>query len=195
MLKIVIVEDVHDNIESLMNLLTESKYEYEILAIADNLADAKVALENPNIDVAFLDIQLKDGMIFSLLDELKKGSGLGFELVFTTAFSNFEMAVKAIQFACLDYLTKPLQQERLNEVLAKIAIKKNNNTPNDQLNILLEAVKQNFQYPQSISVALSKGVFEIVSIENIQYLQADSCLLYTSPSPRDATLSRMPSSA
>ena len=26
-------------------------------------------------------------------------------------------------------------------------------------------------------------------------LQASSCLLYTSPSPRDATLSRMPSSA
>ena len=25
--------------------------------------------------------------------------------------------------------------------------------------------------------------------------QADNCLLYTSPSPRDATLSRMPSSA
>ena len=27
------------------------------------------------------------------------------------------------------------------------------------------------------------------------FLQADACLLYTSPSPRDATLSRMPSSA
>ena len=32
-------------------------------------------------------------------------------------------------------------------------------------------------------------------IENKTYMQAVPCLLYTSPSPRDATLSRMPSSA
>ena len=31
--------------------------------------------------------------------------------------------------------------------------------------------------------------------ENIDKLHAMACLLYTSPSPRDATLSRMPSSA
>ena len=31
--------------------------------------------------------------------------------------------------------------------------------------------------------------------EEIYFLNTDTCLLYTSPSPRDATLSRMPSSA
>ena len=35
---------------------------------------------------------------------------------------------------------------------------------------------------------------DILLINEIDY-QADGCLLYTSPSPRDATLSRMPSSA
>ena len=33
------------------------------------------------------------------------------------------------------------------------------------------------------------------SINLYDQLEADTCLLYTSPSPRDATLSRMPSSA
>ena len=32
-------------------------------------------------------------------------------------------------------------------------------------------------------------------INNLEYRKAMLCLLYTSPSPRDATLSRMPSSA
>ena len=32
-------------------------------------------------------------------------------------------------------------------------------------------------------------------IEELKISQGDDCLLYTSPSPRDATLSRMPSSA
>ena len=35
----------------------------------------------------------------------------------------------------------------------------------------------------------------LVAIEDSVWVQADVCLLYTSPSPRDATLSRMPSSA
>ena len=34
--------------------------------------------------------------------------------------------------------------------------------------------------------------FNTQSIHNVQF---NNCLLYTSPSPRDATLSRMPSSA
>ena len=34
-----------------------------------------------------------------------------------------------------------------------------------------------------------------VSYQHLMYLSLNPCLLYTSPSPRDATLSRMPSSA
>ena len=44
----------------------------------------------------------------------------------------------------------------------------------------------------------NKGVDAVVARMNLQYkvpLQCDDCLLYTSPSPRDGLLSRMPSSA
>ena len=33
------------------------------------------------------------------------------------------------------------------------------------------------------------------TMDHIVYIQSERCLLYTSPSPRDATLSHMPSSA
>ena len=36
---------------------------------------------------------------------------------------------------------------------------------------------------------------DVSSFEDMDSLIANTCLLYTSPSPRDATLSRMPSSA
>ena len=43
---------------------------------------------------------------------------------------------------------------------------------------------------------VSKAVLEAQgSIMTNKYAEGYSCLLYTSPSPRDATLSRMPSSA
>ena len=42
-----------------------------------------------------------------------------------------------------------------------------------------------------------KKTFLLLSFQNnpVEYQRYLSCLLYTSPSPRDATLSRMPSSA
>ena len=40
---------------------------------------------------------------------------------------------------------------------------------------------------------LTKG--NLLNSSDIEYALQDICLLYTSPSPRDATLSRMPSSA
>ena len=51
-----------------------------------------------------------------------------------------------------------------------------------QLDFKPFAIGVRIEHPQSL-------------IDSIQYNQPRSCLLYTSPSPRDATLSRMPSSA
>ena len=47
---------------------------------------------------------------------------------------------------------------------------------------------------QALIAAKHRGVLVQVILEN-NYSQAWSCLLYTSPSPRDRTRSRMPSSA
>ena len=47
-------------------------------------------------------------------------------------------------------------------------------------------------------VAVADGVQAVAEFQNQQperVVNHESCLLYTSPSPRDATLSRMPSSA
>ena len=55
----------------------------------------------------------------------------------------------------------------------------------------------NFTVPSSVGVSLKFNV-QLDQIQNIQGTMntcTNICLLYTSPSPRDATLSRMPSSA
>ena len=54
---------------------------------------------------------------------------------------------------------------------------------NKELNILLSA-------PRGFCAGVERAI-EIVE----KSIQKYGCLLYTSPSPRDATLSRMPSSA
>ena len=50
--------------------------------------------------------------------------------------------------------------------------------------------------PLSISTAEKSQINQIIKSKNVVFFNVNKpCLLYTSPSPRDATLSRMPSSA
>ena len=60
----------------------------------------------------------------------------------------------------------------------------------------LQAMGAPFRQPEWSALALMEGP-DYVRAAHDAFLRAgaDICLLYTSPSPRDATLSRMPSSA
>ena len=50
--------------------------------------------------------------------------------------------------------------------------------------------------PFSRAYTFSDSIYEVVPFYNSQPIEYDKhCLLYTSPSPRDRSLSRMPSSA
>ena len=51
-------------------------------------------------------------------------------------------------------------------------------------------IKDKLEYLLQINIDISKIITPLVIFENLY-----SCLLYTSPSPRDRVLSRMPSSA
>ena len=46
-----------------------------------------------------------------------------------------------------------------------------------------------------LAIGLFEGLDDVHQVASNQILDIKGCLLYTSPSPRDATLSRMPSSA
>ena len=62
---------------------------------------------------------------------------------------------------------------------------------------ILGALKSVVMSPSELESAFEEGVgFDGSSVEGFSRIsESDTCLLYTSPSPRDATLSRMPSSA
>ena len=188
-LNTIIVEDSEQITETIELLLEQSTTPTNILGKAQTIKEASQLIAHSDIDLAILDIQLREGNIFSLLEDLKKKDNISFDIIFITAHSSFENAVKAIEFACLDFITKPISQDSLNKALQKVAKRHESNThEKDRIELLLELIQNNLDKPKSISIALPRGIIEIIELHEV-------CLLYTSPSPRDLSTSRMPSSA
>lgn len=182
-LRVVIIEDVHENIETLSLLLEKNEQDIHIIGTADTMESAKNLLLNhaQDIDLAFLDIQLKEGVIFDVLHDISRYAHMNYEVVFVTAHSSFEYATKAINFACLDYITKPISSEKLDATIKKaLERRQKESTSDEQVKYLLELIKGNMSAPHSISVSLPKGILEIIDLDQIDYLKADenTCIFY-----------------
>lgn len=174
-LKVVIVDDSIENIETLQYLLDHSDHDVDIAATAMNLKDAESIMQIHDIDIAFLDIQLKKGSIFEVLENLKRTHPINYELVFVTAYGSFEYALKAIRYACLDFITKPIDHQALDRVLSIAAEKKRSKTPQipDQLDFVIKFLNSQNELPESIGIILPKGIIEFVPLSQIIYFKAD----------------------
>ena len=88
-----------------------------------------------------------------------------------------------IFFGALIYLKIPQKvTEMLNKMISDI---KNEIDESEKLRTEAKTLLDNAQHKLDSAQSVSNQILE----------DAKNCLLYTSPSPRDATLSRMPSSA
>lgn len=88
--------------------------EFVVVAEASNVNDAIVLIEKEQPDLIFLDIHMPEKSGFDLLEELTVVP----EVVFTTAYNQY--AVKAFEVNALDYLVKPLRDERFTITIEKI---------------------------------------------------------------------------
>jgi diguanylate cyclase (GGDEF)-like protein len=114
--KILIVDDMPENIGVLFELL--NKEYYEILVAQTGESALEVALsEHP--DLILLDIMMPNGIDgFETCDRLKHHQICQrTPIIFMTALSDIEDKIHGFNLGAVDYITKPFQQE---EVLARI---------------------------------------------------------------------------
>lgn len=87
---------------------------WELKATCRSVADAYEALYQNNIDVIFLDINMPNVTGIEFLSTLKNPP----HVVFTTAYA--EYAAKAFDLKAVDYLVKPITEERFREAIDKV---------------------------------------------------------------------------
>ena len=112
-MRAIIIDDERLARKELYNLL-KNYPEIEIVDQAVNADDALEKIKRLNPDLIFLDIQMPGKTGFELLEELDKVP----KVIFTTAYDEF--ATRAFDVNALDYLLKPIQEERLKDTITKV---------------------------------------------------------------------------
>ena len=112
-MRAIIIDDERLARKELNNLL-KNYPEIEIVDQAVNADDALEKIKRLNPDLIFLDIQMPGKTGFELLEELDKVP----KVIFTTAYDEF--ATRAFDVNALDYLLKPIQEERLKDTITKV---------------------------------------------------------------------------
>lgn len=113
-LKAVIIEDEVPAARLLHSTICRLRPEWDVEILPGNVEEAvEWFAGNEHPDLIFLDIQLADGNSFDFLSDAKPSS----TIIFTTAYD--EYAIRAFSVNSIDYILKPVDEERLLEAIVK----------------------------------------------------------------------------
>jgi two-component system LytT family response regulator len=115
-MNVVIIEDEKNAQEVLENMLSLINKDINILGIAENVPDAIKLITKKKPQVVFLDIHLKNGTGFDVLEGLEDYKG---KIVFTTAYENY--AIKAFKYSAFDYILKPINPLELKTTITELS--------------------------------------------------------------------------
>lgn len=162
-LSIAIVEDEKNSREGLKNLLEEFCPDTLVCGMAANVDDGLALIEREKPDLVLLDIEMQRATGFDLLEKVPQ---IDFEVVFTTAYEQY--ALKAIKFSALDYLLKPIDVKELILAVDRVRNKRNESKARQQVELLLENLKNDAAKNHKITLSTSDGMMFIPVMDIIR---------------------------
>ena len=150
MYKALIIDDIDNCRLTLAQDLEDYCPTIKVIGEADGVQNGIIQIASKQPDVVFLDIQMKDGTGFDLLEKLGE---FNFQVIFTTALDTF--GIKAIKFSALDYLLKPVDPDELVKAVDKLEAVSASKQTQDNISLLLENMKD--IKPDNRRIALSSA--------------------------------------
>lgn len=157
--------DDEDNARHLLNkLLEDLPFPIDVVGEADDVAAGVRLIEAENPDLVFLDIQLKSGTGFDILNQLP---GLKAEVIFVTAYNQY--AIRAFDFAALGYLLKPLRISDLRDALERFFARHQPGKSDQRLRTFMS----NQQTSNNRLVVPDLNGFRVLTLPEIIYLRGE----------------------
>ena len=163
-MRVVIIEDEKPAAQKLQKAIIKCNGNIEVAAILNSTKDATAWLrENPLPELIFMDIELSDGLSFSIFEEVP----ITCPVIFTTAYDEYWQ--EAFEHNSIDYLLKPVLQEKLETALKKYETLKKYFTLNYQK--LKQWQSENNEYKKRFLVKRGADYISIKT-EDIPYFYA-----------------------
>ncbi|MGH1383336.1 LytR/AlgR family response regulator transcription factor [Kordia sp.] len=163
MINSIIIEDEQSSMEYLVSILKRNHKNVKVLGWASDVESAVTLIKKKEPEIVFLDIQLKDGSGFEVLDKLQ--NEMTFEVIFTTGFVDYKE--KAMDYFAFYYLNKPIQETQLQKVLNMYELKR---SAFDKRKY--EAFKHQVESKYDAITIFERGEYTSVKFSNILYCEA-----------------------
>ncbi len=112
-MNVLIIEDESLAADKLELMLKEVNPAISVMGKIGSIEESVKWLYQHTADLIFLDIQLSDGISFSIFEQIS----INTPIIFTTAYDQY--AIKAFQVNSISYLLKPIRKNDLAESLKK----------------------------------------------------------------------------
>ena len=110
-MKILIVEDEQDMLQNMKDFLLKENF---VVETAESIAEARNKIGVYTYDCILLDINLKDGSGFQLLEELKRKNIEDGGVIIVSARNSLDDRLEGLNLGADDYLAKPFHMAELN---------------------------------------------------------------------------------
>ncbi len=172
MINAVLIDDEIDSIKVLQRLLNEYCPDVNIIGAADGAETGTQLIQSTQPDLVFLDIEMKQGNAFDLLNRLMP---FKFQVIFVTAFDNY--AIKAFRYSALDYLLKPVDIDDMKHAVESAKERMKGNIFFNQMKLLLHNI-ENYQIAQqNIAIPTTDGMI-FIAIRDITRCEAEAGYTY-----------------
>jgi len=178
MYKILIIEDEAPARKKLKRFISQACSSYEIVAeIETVIATKKFLSEVQDIDLIFSDIELRDGSVFEVYNDIS----LHCPIIFATAYNEFLM--NAFEANGIEYLLKPYSFERFKNAWDKFIRLRGELSPNynELIDTLNNLIKKNetiiTNYKDQFAIRSTKGIY-FLKVADIVYFQADNGIIF-----------------
>lgn len=164
MLKVLLVDDEPFILQGMEELIDWESEGFEIAAAVSNGKEALDFLENNPVDLVLADIKMPVMNGLELLQSIRKSEKYkGIYFIILSGYADFEYAQEAIRYACTDYILKPVDKDKLTQVLLKIRKMRNIDIENKKKTRTLEGA-----YLESKLISIIRGRNDEASLAYIR---------------------------
>lgn len=200
MLKMIIADDERLIRESLNKLMDWHSVGVEVVGIASDGITALELIESLKPDILLSDIAMPNLNGIELIKTLKE-KNIKCEIIFLSAYSNFEYAQSAIRYGAFDYILKPIDEDKLLLSVTNCAAKINSirekeealATDNEFQSILATSAIKNLLYTPMLPTENEKRILrELGIVQSQEFAASGICLRFNCRQSQDIKFLSLP---